>query len=139
MFKKTLALLVVALVMTVGLIEAQNITIGRWPSDAGPAVFNYGTATDTTAQDMTAAAGAGVFNYIYQAACFSTSATVAVAILKSGSTAIAAVPCVPSGGFSQPIVFVPPLKMPAANTKLTMTASTSITTAYFYSAARTAR
>ncbi len=134
---KIVGMALVVVTLTAGLLMAQNITVGRFPSDAGPAVYNYGTATDTTAQDMTAAAGAGVYNYIYQLVCYSTSATVAVALAKSGTTTIAAVPCVPSGGFSQPILFIPPLKMPAANTKLTMTASTSATTLYFYSAART--
>ena len=134
-----MALILVALASAPAYI-AQNIgQNGRFPSDSGNSSFTYGTATDTTAQDMAPAPGAGVRNYIYQAACYSTSSSVAVALIKDGSTTLAAVPCVPSSGVSQPIYFVPPLRQPTANTKLTMTASTSITTAYFYMSVRTAR
>lgn len=146
MFTKTitgLCILVLAasfLFLPAPLALAQNIGAnGRFPSDLGPGVFKYGTATDTTAQDMAPAPPTGVRNYIYQAACYSTSATVAVALIKDGSTTLAAVPCVPSSGLSQPIRFNPPLAQPTTATKLTMSASTSITTAYFYMAARTAR
>lgn len=138
MRKLSLLLLVVLTAAALSMpMVAQNAgQMGRFPSDSGNPVFGYGTKTDTTAATMAVAPGAGVYNYVYQAHCVSTSATAAVALLKYSSTTIAAVPCVPSGGYSQPIVFLPPLKMPV-NTALTMTASTSLTTAYFYSAVRT--
>lgn len=133
------ALFVVLLMVAaiVAPMHAQNAgQFGRFPSDSGLAVFGYGTKTDTSAATMAADPGVGVYNYVYQASCLSTSATAAVAILKYSTTAIAAVPCVPSGGSSLPTVFLPPLKMPV-HVALTMTASTSITTAYFYAVVRT--
>ena len=135
------ALLVAALALSLVPVPttAQNIgTGGRFASDAGNPVYGYGTKTDTSTQSMAAAPGAGVASYVYWAHCASTSATVAVAILKSGSTAVAAIACPPSGGFSQPVYFNPPLRL-AANAAFTMEASTSITTAYFTSMVRTSR
>ncbi len=137
LFVPALIALIVASTMT-----GQNIAFGgRWPSDAGPTIVKYATATDTTAQTILTAAqqGTGVSGYLYWAQCVSTSATVAVAIIKSGTTAVAAVPCPVSSTYGAPIHFNPPIKLPSSNTAATIEASTSITTAYFMTSIKTAR
>ncbi len=143
-FRALLAFAVIALiVLAVNTpITGQNIGFGgRWPSDAGPNITKYATATDTTAQTILTVAqqGTGVFGYLYWAQCVSTSATVAVAIIKSGTTTMAVVPCPVSSTYGAPIRFNPPLKLTNSNTAATIEASTSITTAYFMTSIRTAR
>jgi hypothetical protein len=137
-----LALAVSFVFVPVPRTHAQNIGEGgRFPSDAGPAIFTYGTATDTTATTIltTARQGTGVFGYLYWAQCVSTSATPTAALIKSGSTTVTAVPCPPSAAYGQPYYFRPPLKLTTANTAATIQTAASITTAYFVTAVRTAR
>ncbi len=101
------------------------------------------TATATTtgagAMDLLAAPAANLRNYVYQVFCVNTSAsTQMVASLKDGSTTLAYVSCPPAAA-ATPVNFNPPLRQPTLGTKLTMTASTATTTAYFYMAGFTAR
>lgn len=146
MRKKLFAALVAVLVaipllFTLPLHEAtaQNVGFsGRWPSDSGTPKYGYAVVTDTTDTTMIAAQGANTSIYVYEAQCVSTSATAAAAILEAADTSIAVVPCVPSSGYSQPIVYDPPLEV-GNNKLLSMETSTSITSGYFYVSARSAR
>lgn len=129
----------VAAVLIVVPFYAQNQTIGRWPSDAGSPVYGYGTATDTTAQTMAAAAGANVSNYIYWASCVNTSAaTVSAGLIKGGSTSLAVIPCPAASAYNPPIYFNPPIRA-ASNSAVTIEATASATTMYFAMHVRTAR
>ncbi len=133
----TAAVLVIALIAAP--FYAQNVTAGRWPSDLGPAVYGYGTATDTTAQTMAAAGGAGVANYIYWAYCVNTSAsTVTAGLIKGGATSLAVISCPAASANSQPVRFNPPIRA-AANSAVTIEATASATTVYFTALCRRAR
>lgn|GEM_PF-5077651 len=103
-------------------------------------VTAYATTTGAGAMDMLPApAGSNVTNYIYQAMCVNTSAsTQMVAFIKDGSTTLVPIPCAPAVS-PVPVNFNPPLRQPTTGTKLTMTASTATTTAYFYMSGFTAR
>ncbi len=124
----------------VNTLEAQNVGFaGRWPSDAGNPVYGYGTATDTTAKTMAAAAGANNANYIYWASCVNTSAsTVSAGLIKGGTTTLAVISCPAASAYSQPIVFYPPIRA-GNNVAVTIEATASATTMYFSMGVRTAR
>ncbi len=111
---------------------------GRWYSDQGTAVYGYGAKTNTTTQSMAAAPGAGNAVYIYWAYCVNTGATVQTGLIKGGSTTMAYIPCPVSGGYGQPIVFIPPMRLPA-NSAFTLEGVASATTTHFTSMSRTMR
>ncbi len=120
-------------------IDAQNIGFGGLlRSDVGAGHIGYASETDTTAATMAAAPGAGNSNFLYWARCVNTSTTAAVAIIKQGTTAVAAIPCPLSVALGEPIKFYPPLRI-GINAAMTMEANTSATTVYFTSFVRTAR
>ena len=134
-----LALALSALFAPAPPVLAQNITSGRWASDSGNPVYGYGTATDTTAQTMGAAPGAGNSLYIYWASCVNTSAsTVSAALLKGGSTSLTVISCPAASGPNPPVQFNPPIRV-GANATFTMEATASATTMYFTAHSRTAR
>lgn len=130
----------IALALAPIVATSQNIQYGGNPSDSGPIVSKAGTATDTSAITMLPAPPTGVRNYVYQVQCVNNSAsTVAVALIKDGSTVIGQVACPAAGAASAPIRFDPPLKQPTTGTALTMTSTASATTLYYYMSGRTAR
>lgn len=115
-------------------VYAQNV-----PGPAlGAPVAVAAITTGAGAVTLLPAAGTGVRNYVYEAHCFSNSATAAVATIKAGATTIAFVPCPVTATAGGIVRFDPPLQGPA-NTAITMTASTAITTAHYYMSGRTAR
>lgn len=145
MLKKTLAALALLALASsfvfapAPAILAQNQTIGRWPSDAGSPVYGYGTATDTTAQTMAAAPGAGNSMYIYWASCVNTSAaTVSAGLIKGGATSLAVISCPAASAYNPPHYFNPPIRA-GNNVAVTIEATASATTMYFAMHTRSAR
>lgn len=109
------------------------------PIPSAIAVAAVATTTGAGAMDMLSAPTGQNRNYVYQAICVNTSAaTQMVASIKDGSTTLAYVSCPPAAA-AVAVNFNPPLRQPTAATKLTMTASTATTTAYFYMSGFTAR
>lgn len=110
------------------------------PIPTAIAVTAYATTTGAGAMDMLAAPATGTRNYVYQVQCVNSSAsTQAVAFIKDGSTTLWAVGCPPASTANGVVNFNPPLRQPTSATKLTMTASTAVTTAYFNMSGFTAR
>jgi len=118
----------------------QALPNGQLPEDRGKSWSTYGAKTDTSNLTLQATSGALQSVYIYEAFCTNVHAsTVGVALIKYGSTTVAAVPCGPGvAGRNMPSFFDPPLKIPA-NTAVTMNGVTGITTLHFFAAGTIAR
>lgn len=111
-------------------------------SDTGAPVFGNSTtaAPGTGTNTILAAPAAGVRNYLYQASCITTGATVIVGVIKEGSTIKAYIPCNINGaGATQPVRFDPPIPFAAATAVTASASPAAAGSVQFFAAGRTAR
>jgi hypothetical protein len=129
-------LLAVIICMAVLIVSSGRIFSQVTPSPIIPTqietwAFSAGV-TDTTATDMLAAPGTGLRWYVTKLQCINVSAsTQAIALVKTGSAVDAEVACPPASTANGMVVFNPPIRQSATNTKMTFTSSASVTTNYF--------
>ena len=92
-------------------------------------IYGGGTKTDTTAQDIMAAA-ASLYNYLCFFSIYNASSTNTYAILKDGATTKMVIPLAAFGGAV--FNFPRPLRCSAANAAWTLGSGASVTTAHYY-------